>query len=715
MKEFFRLFCAFLLLANAKVKSEDTEQTCSNGITDTCTSVVSHAFCEGSLPPSDKKGKKTLEEVHTYAELKHDPHSSLPESFTICSTISATSCQSRMAPTFFNILDNQIGQWLAPFLRRSFESKLGIDFSEWSKAADLGKIPPWFPYHWTKSCMAINTTSGSIDWVVEGTLMMAMIAEDMANRTRLPKNLSKNLVLGATEYGGKWFAVSSKVTNLNIFSSSLPIEKMKTMTKRGSCVEEGDYLAWGDMQWILHGQANQEIVETEEPCEGEPLVNLYYTQFPGRDSCMHHCENLGTRAPSVTTFEEWTLLQQFLKAKLYDRGLDTMYIWLSVDDSQVEGEWRDFYTGRMIQDYELPWMPTQPDGGRAQNCALLMGENIWDDESCDFSQLACMCSPEPEAYLKLRGLCPSSAIDVHYKPTSSWTDSRELTLQGQQRTSIVYDKNKKIWTVDVAESSLNGTSKASHASFTLGRHNWTITGDDDCNSEKEYVTELKMSGCQEAEFTCNDGQCVSMDTRCNQLPDCRDKSDEKNCQILVLEEGYNIKVPPIQSDNPVNVSVSINLLKLVDIDEDDYSIEIQFEITMKWTENRATYHNLKNKDSLNALPKTDYERLWLPKVIYENTDQKESTRLGVDWEWDTRVLVKREGKLTRSGLDTVDETEIFKGPENRLIMSQIYTHTFQCAYKLSAYPFDTQVIKGVLSIILGFLPRHARLTWLWAH
>ena len=129
------------------------------------------------------------------------------------------------------------------------------------------------------------------------------------------------------------------------------------------------------------------------------------------------------------------------------------------------------------------------------------------------------------------------------------------------------------------------------------------------------------------------------------------------------------------------------------IDEDDYSIEIQFEITMKWKENRATYHNLKNMDSLNALTQTNFESLWLPKVIFENTDQKETTRLGEfgNGEWDTRVIVRKEGNSTLSGLDTLDETEIFKGDENSLIMNQTYTHTFQCVYKLSAYPFDTQV------------------------
>ena len=180
------------------------------------------------------------------------------------------------------------------------------------------------------------------------------------------------------------------------------------------------------------------------------------------------------------------------------------------------------------------------------------------------------------------------------------------------------------------------------------------------------------------------------------MPNCRDESDEINCQILVLKQGYNKNVSPINSDNPiVHVSISMDLLRLVDINEPDYSIEIQFEIMLKWKENRATYNNLKTEEALNALTEADIKKLWLPEVIYENTDQKDSTRLGGTWEWKTNVVVRREQENggTMRGLEFIDETEFFSGSENSLIMNQSYTRTFQCIYRLAHYPFDTQVFK----------------------
>ena len=97
----------------------------------------------------------------------------------------------------------------------------------------------------------------------------------------------------------------------------------------------------------------------------------------------------------------------------------------------------------------------------------------------------------------------------------------------------------------------------------------------------------------------------------------------------MLKDGYNKMVPPIEMAPdrtmiPVTVDVSIVLLKIVEIEEENHAIEFQYEIIMKWRDNRLEYHNLKRDTSLNALPEADFKKLWLPLVIYENTDQKVS-------------------------------------------------------------------------------------------
>ena len=184
-------------------------------------------------------------------------------------------------------------------------------------------------------------------------------------------------------------------------------------------------------------------------------------------------------------------------------------------------------------------------------------------------------------------------------------------------------------------------------------------------------------------------------TRC--LTVGRDKSDEVGCQLIILENNYNKYIPPIGrgkdgSTIPANVNISITLMKVVEIEETDHSIHLQFQISLQWKENRVRYQNLKEETSLNALTDDDIKTIWLPLIVYDNTDQKEVTRLGVEWEWITRVTVTREGSFTRSDIWEVDEAEIFDGDQNTLVMTQTYTHEFQCKYELQRYPFDTQVI-----------------------
>ena len=108
-------------------------------------------------------------------------------------------------------------------------------------------------------------------------------------------------------------------------------------------------------------------------------------------------------------------------------------------------------------------------------------------------------------------------------------------------------------------------------------------------------------------------------------PNCRDNSDENGCQLVVFNSNYNKNIPPIESAKdgspiPADVSIGITLMKVVEIEEVDHSIHLQFQISMEWKENRVSYRNLKAKSSLNALTRHEIDRLWLPLVIYDNTE-----------------------------------------------------------------------------------------------
>ena len=648
--------------------------------------VVNHEYCFSCIITEEHQ-VETLDEIRSYAELKSDPRADLPSSFTICSSVMTTYGSGQI---FFTLLGKDGNKWLGSLLK--VNNKTTFYHGSWVQE----KLPPVFAHQWVRSCMTVNSESGLLQWVVDGVLVENATFAHVKNAKNKPTDLTGKIVLGAWQSSGakKWISESNQVRNLDIFSTALSIGEMQQHTMGRNCSPEGDYLGWGQMRWNLKGQVSIETVDEKEPCMGHPSFNLYPARYSSMESCKHFCQKMGSRSPPVVTLEQWTNLQRVLDGLIINRGAED--IWLALNDTDTEEKWVDNYDGNMVN-FSLPWASGEPNGWKSENCAVLFQEmGILFDYPCDDLNWAhaCMCERYPTPYLRLRGLCSKSSVqDTLYQPMNSLTDFTRLTLVGL-RTSIEFDDKEMTWTLSDKESNVTGISGASHKSFTLGRHNWTIREDMGCSIEgKEYTTELKMSGCLEGNFTCNDGQCVSMDQRCDQLPDCRDKSDEENCNIVVLEKSYNKNVPPIISQNEgANVSVSIDILKLVDIKEEDYSIEIQFSITLTWKENRATYHNLKHRTSLNALTKEEIHKLWLPKVIYENTDQKDTTRLGDrEWEWETRVVVDRQGNFTRSEVNVVDEIEVFNGVENNLIMSQTYTREFQCAYDFSRYPFDTQV------------------------
>ena len=101
---------------------------------------------------------------------------------------------------------------------------------------------------------------------------------------------------------------------------------------------------------------------------------------------------------------------------------------------------------------------------------------------------------------------------------------------------------------------------------------------------------------------------------------------------------------------------------------------------------RLKYHNLKTERSNNLLSRSEIDNLWIPFVVFSNTENSEATK-GDD---DTEVTVTKEGTFTESPLEVMEEINIFEGSDNKITFQQVYAKEFKCVYLLQLYPFDTQ-------------------------
>ena len=656
----------------------------------------------------------------------------LPESFTICAAVMVEAWTTDFSSVnMFILMDAEGSMWGyvqlgAAYVNTKYQVQLGPLFNIFAIEAKF------FPLQWSNVCLTVDSPASKVTLVADGRVL----GEEEYKREEDEYKLSNvSLVLG---HNPKYlWEPTGRIAELNIFSSPLSKERMIAQTEAGGekCGAPGDLVNWEEAEWTLHSQAKviEMDREWEGPCRRESKIQYYTADFKHQEDCMRHCPKIsGGRVPPVTTREEWeNLIREF--TFLTPDISSWIYFWLSATEGDIEKRlttrdhwpetevvknktqklkaeetiWRDYYTGERLTNWAFPYyFKDKKDTiyGETFNCMygyIVSWEKfIWFEWQCITSKLRCPCSYPTQPLLRLRGLCSTSSIDNLFSPKQLPDNPGNMILLSLWSTRIVFNDSTSQWILTDARNDVTAMSRAAKLSYVLGKHEWTISNDVfECGEGKPYTTKLKLTGCNpEGEFTCDNGQCVKMEERCNQVPDCKDESDEKGCQVIILKDGYNKKVPPIGRAKtgraiPADVSISITLMKVVEIEEVDHSIHLQFQISLSWKENRVKYQNLKKEVSLNSLSDEDIKTIWLPLIFYDNTDQKASTRLGEygNGEWMTRVTVTREGNFTRSPIEELDEAEIFKGDENRLTMNQTYTLEFQCKYELQRYPFDTQV------------------------
>jgi hypothetical protein len=633
----------------------------------------------------------------SYAVLGKDPNKDLSPQFSICSSIFITFFKN---PAFFQISRDNGKNWIQLTLNsqdlRTQTYSVSFIYNNMESILTFAGNISIRPRAWSHCCLSLDLEAKKLGLMVNGISLFdgkldikRKISEDKI------KNLEGKLEIGSLQKLLTTERVQSELfcSNLNVYSKILNSTEMIEKTNGANCSDPGDYLAWSQMSWTRSEKV--EIQEAGDICKVNDVHNVIFpADFKFWKECMDFCPKVALGRSSL------------VKTRSENKWSDKIPLWGPYSDEETEGQFVDYY-----DDDTLPhdmFGPGQPNGGTSQNCVISMGGAYYDIgcSSLDTDHYGCSCQYQDLPIVKLRGLCQASYLDTYYI-VKNQHQSGKLVFYGLERSRIEFNDESLQWIATTQENQMEaiGQTEALKESFALGKHSWTINNDSKgCNRGKPYTKTLKLTGCLEDEFTCDDGQCIGIENRCNQVLNCMDGSDETNCQILTVQASYEKSIPPISVRGneivPVKINVSIVLLNVLNINEVGNEIQIQFTIIMQWKETRAIYQNLKKKTNLNSLNAADIERIWKPYIIYKNTDNYESTATkSLLNNVYTTLTISRQGNFTRSGNEVADEVEYFKGNENMITMNQTYAKIFQCKYKLVFFPFDTQVtfnLKGEL-------------------
>ena len=121
-----------------------------------------------------------------------------------------------------------------------------------------------------------------------------------------------------------------------------------------------------------------------------------------------------------------------------------------------------------------PFTGSRPNGGEIENCAEQVFEDKWVDTVFNVKQYNnfSACSHEKRPNLRLRGLCPDSAVDSLYIPRNNIVGQIEYV--SSKGSVVSYDGERQLWNVNKTGSDITRSSISSKVSYILGKTNWTI-------------------------------------------------------------------------------------------------------------------------------------------------------------------------------------------------------------------------------------------------
>ena len=516
---------------------------------------------------------------------------------------------------------------------------------------------------------------------------------EWANQQTVEKDLVTDVMIGCDP----WRQSYGKITDIHMFDRILTADEMVGMTTCSGEKLTGNVINSNTDPSTVYGWQVQMIgIDQEFICPKRKFSAVFFDQwhwhtYPAIDICKKFKRDL----IAVTSEEDLDNLKFY-----FSNDLDwfTWNGWLLTPIKKIHnGSWVHMETG---EPNILQWGPNQP----VENDKYIYtrieykgaGSVILASQPPTWAIPALCVSNDPKDYrleVRILGLCSASLYDNKY--VFSKTHGRNYMYVGRVNSEIEWIGDGQ-WRLTNKGSGYSGHLEtriaATIESMALGTHDVLFENDICTKGIDNKVVKITVTNCDENEFTCFIGGCVNMESRCDRINDCPDSSDEKGCAILRMDETtYIPENPPIRVDSnkkiiKIPVNISLDILKILDINEVEGIFKVSFQLHSTWFDDRLTYANLKKDSDLNTLTEKEKVDIWTPKIVFSNTESQDS----VIKDENVIARLSRFGSARVGGMDEAIKTFYFRGTDNPITFSRIYDIRFICSYNMAWYPFDLQ-------------------------
>ncbi|KAG0716079.1 Neuronal pentraxin-1 [Chionoecetes opilio] len=464
------------------------------------------------------------------------------------------------------------------------------------------------------------------------------------------------------------------VTEMNIWRRALTRRSIQLLE---SCeavdAQAGDWVSWGDASWNPIGRYQ---TSTTGPCQATSDSLVFFNIRSTYKKATEILEIMGLELYLPRDQTDADQLQE--KMLLYGNNClnDAMQghsVWIRGYFNFSSKHWQDAKTGVRLA-FNLKRRKRTYESSRG---AVQVGNKLWITDSTGNDNCFAGFLPKKEPIFYLRGMKFSRLPGKHSNAfILSQTMSKYLYFRGLQHFTIEYNSEQWILADKFNKTLAVYVSKG----LPVGRHSWIVYGDERYGGRDENLT---LSTCSPDHFTCDDASCVKMSHRCDLVSDCKDWSDERNCDIVLAPPGYLRSLPPSPSLN-INIDICLDVIG-VNLREMKFVLDLVLELN--WYDSHVGYRNLRpiHRSNIVATNEDDCP-LWQPIVAvaptYSFAYQKSS------------VMVMRQADGVIKGDDTV-----FEGRENSLRKMVQLQPIVRCNFNLLLFPWDVQVCSFNITVV----------------